>query len=156
MQEFIAQLEAELAKSLERREAAKKERERATFEESRWEQDVRALTMLIARRRNDAAHSGTIDTLHGSAEGYSTADDQDYVSGYEEINRVEWIFKQIANAGAAGILPTEIYEVARNQGLSMHKNYPYVATGKLLERGRIVKVDKRYRVKATEGSVQED
>jgi hypothetical protein len=143
-EQFITQLEAELEKSLKQREAAKKERERATLEEARWEQDVRALKNLISHRRNDAAHGGKIDSLQASAEGYSTNNDPSFVSGYEEVNRVEWAFEQIAKAGAAGMLPTEIYETAKKDGLSMHPNYPYVATKKLLERGRIQKIGKRY------------
>ena len=44
------------------------------------------------------------------------------------------------------MLPTEIYEAAKKVGLSMHPNYPYTATQKPLERGRVEKAGKRYRV----------
>jgi hypothetical protein len=152
MQDFIAQLEAELEKSLRQRDAAKAAREHAAAEEAKWEQDVRALKNLISRRRNDTAHS---DGLQPAAEGYSTANDPHFVSGFEELNRVEWVYGQLVKAGAAGMLPTELYEASKKAGFFMHKNYAYVATSKLVERGRAVKVGKRYRAIEKEVSSEE-
>jgi hypothetical protein len=155
MQDFLSQLEAELEKSLKQQDVAKRIRERAALEEARWEQDIRALKNLISRRRNDAAHGGIVDNLQASAAGYSSADDPDYVSGYEEVNRVEWIYARIVDAGASGLLPTEIFDIAKKSGISMHPNYPYVATKKLLDRGLIEKVGKQYRALKKEASSEE-
>jgi hypothetical protein len=58
-------------------------------------------------------------------------------------------------AGAAGMLPTELYEASKKAGFFMHKNYAYVATSKLVERGRAVKVGKRYRAIEKEVSSEE-
>ncbi len=54
------------------------------------------------------------------------------------------------------MLPTELYAASQKAGFSMHKNYPYVATSKLVERGRAVKVGKRYRAIEKGGSLRRE
>ncbi len=152
---FIVQLEAELQNSLKRLEAAKKDRERAALEEVKWEQDVKALRNLLSRRRDEPSNAVIIASLRASAENDSNGDDPSFVSGYEEVNRVEWIFDRVAESGSVGVLPTEIFESSQKVGLTMHSNYPYVALGKLLERGRVEKVGKRYRAIEKEVSPEE-
>jgi hypothetical protein len=67
----------------------------------------------------------------------------------EGVNRVEWIASAVAASGKGGITPPEILKLAARTGLSIHKNYPYVVLGKLLERGTVTRSGGRYYKAAT-------
>src|ERR1017187_754583 len=59
-------------------------------------------------------------------------------------NRVQWIAEVVAASGNKGITPPEIMHKAVDTGLTMHKNYPYVVLGKLVERKVVRKDGGRY------------
>jgi len=59
-------------------------------------------------------------------------------------NRVDWIAATVAASGNNGITPPEIMRKAAAAGLTMHKNYPYVVLGKLVERKAVRKDEGRY------------
>ncbi|HEY4364128.1 MAG TPA: hypothetical protein VGN17_24370 [Bryobacteraceae bacterium] len=132
--EDLVHAEGELAKAAGKRLHAQEV-------EQQWQMEVTSLKNLIeVRKRRLHPTKPETRSLNNmvvpSEQGAS-------LSKKEEISHVEWILRTVGSS-QSGISPPELLREATKAGVKMHKNYPYVVLGKLVEKGKVRKADGRY------------
>jgi hypothetical protein len=135
LESHLAYAEQELAKSTTKRI-------QAADTENQWLMEVQSVKNLITVRRNRASGTASqalpaVQPANGSAEGGNA-------EGVPETSHIDWIAKVVVASGNRGMTPPEILRDAEKAGITMHRNYPYVALKALVKRDRVIKREGRY------------
>jgi hypothetical protein len=154
---FIQNLEEALKEVQEKYVYANAQRTAWQNTEATWQREVNMIAGLlnVRKARLDEARTAFVeeqnklaaqaDVSTDSAEPTEDAEEPEGdVEVADGVNRVEWAYEQVAKSGNGGMSAPELFTASQIAKLSMHKNYPYVALGKLVERSRIEKRGTRY------------
>jgi hypothetical protein len=144
----IPMLEAALADAELRLAKATEAREIAFEQEGQCNTEVNSIRNLIevARKRagvrsGAAAISSPMQKPNENGHENSPAA---MAAHGESISHINWIATAVNSSGPRGITPPEILTAAAKAGITMHRNYPYVALKALVKKNRVRKDGDRY------------
>lgn len=155
-------------KVVEELDEAMRQRVEWSQKESRYQEKRKALLQLLIDRANEVreplpdelvTQAANIlgSQVYGLVQNLKTIEEQPQAklevpatqattatAPSESLKANQWIEETVIASGVSGITPTEISTLAEKNGFQIHKNYPYVVLGKLLEKGTVVKRGKKY------------